>query len=328
MTQMDLPTMSSREPGSLRESFGKLCRATPVCGLLAVALACLLIGCRALETPTDLAASLSQHDANHVHPFDASGSRAALLPEPTPPAELTEDGWAAGSSIQENGQPATFHWQHAGLAKLLALPAEDQPDFTQFLEGENPVAVTNAAIVLARAGDETVDRCLVESVRNENLKLAQRRAAVEAIASEDGAIAGPALAELLDDYGNASAPGYLPELHAELLRNLARHVDASASRFFAEALVSKNADVRQAGLYAYTISRTGVLPARAVELRKDTNPRVRAATLACLAARQHPQALEYAEAALTDFHLDVRLAAVTPWETWAATKRGPTCNEC
>ena len=121
---------------------------------------------------------------------------------------------------------------------------------------------------------------------------------------------GRRLAELLDDYGNASAPGYLPELHAELLRNLARHVDASASRFFAEALVAKNADVRQAGLYAYTISRTGILPARAVELRKDTNPRVRSATLACLAARQHPQALEYAEAALTDFHLDVRLAAV------------------
>ncbi len=86
-----------------------------------------------------------------------------------------------------------------------------------------------------------------------------------------------------------------------------RRLDKSV---FRRGAGGQNADVRQAGLYAYTISRTGVLPARAVELRKDTNPRVRAATLACLAARQHPQALEYAEAALTDFHLDVRLAAV------------------
>ena len=97
MTQMDLPIMSSREPGSRQESFGKLRSATPVRGLLAVAAACLLIGCRALETPTDLAATLSQHDASHVQPFDASGRKSALLPEPTPPAELTEDGWAAGS---------------------------------------------------------------------------------------------------------------------------------------------------------------------------------------------------------------------------------------
>ena len=232
--------MSSREPGSLRESFGKLRCATTVCGLLAVAFACLLAGCRALETPTDLAAALSQHDASHRRALDAAARKSAPLPEPTPPAELTDDGWAAGSATQENGEPATFHWQHAGLAKLLALPAEDRPDFAQFLEGENPVAVTNAAIVLARAGDETVDRCLVEAVRNENLKLAQRRAAVEAIASEEGSIAAPALAELLDDYANSVAPGYSPELHAELLRN-----SGATCRRLDESILRRRADFQK-----------------------------------------------------------------------------------
>jgi HEAT repeat protein len=265
-------------------------------------------GCRTLETPTDLAAQVAAHDGFRLPHDEPSAARPAAVELP-PPAELADDGWAPAATTDDAPAP-TYHWQHAALRNLMAQPPEDRPDLAQLLTNDDPVTVTNAAILLARAGDDTVDRCLTESVRNEHLRLPQRRAAIEAIAGQDGAVAGPALAELLDDYSQPNADGYAPELHADLLRGLARHVDASANRYFAEALISRNAEVRQAGLYAYTISRTGVLPEHALELRKDTNPRVRGAALACLAARRHPQALEFAEAALADFHLDVRLAAV------------------
>ena len=68
--------------------------------------------------------------------------------------------------------------------------------------------------------------------------------------------------------------------------------------------------MRQAGLYAYTDQPDGRATGPRLELRKDTNP-------ASVPRRWHAwprgsirRRLVYAEAALTDFHLDVRLAAV------------------
>jgi len=269
-----------------------------------------LAGCRTLESPSELTAALATTDTVTLRSLEAPRSAPPLLSEPSPPLELADDGWAAVVPVAESGVPPAFRWQHAGLAKLLSLPAEERPPLEEYLTSDDPVAVANAAIMLARGGDDAVDRCLVEAIRDTNLKLPQRRAAVEALAGQESAIAGPALAELLDDLGDAEGKRYSPELHAELLRGLARHVDAATSPTFAAGLQAKSPDVRQAALYAYTISLNGVLPQEAVELRKDTNPRVRSAALACLAARQHPQALTFAEAALADFHLDVRLAAV------------------
>ncbi|HVU88561.1 MAG TPA: HEAT repeat domain-containing protein [Pirellulales bacterium] len=279
-------------------------------GLAAGAIASMAIGCRSLETPADLTAALGSQEPARTATLVDPVRRPVPLPEPTPPHEFQEDGWTLTAVAADQPDAPAFRWQHAGLAKLLALPPEDRPDVAALLTADDPVAATNAAILLARAGDESVDRCLIESVRNEKLNLPQRLAAVEAIAAEDAAIAGPALAELLDEFSDAGDSRYSAELHAELMRGLAKHVDASASHYFADGLVSKHAEVRQVALYAYTVSRTGVLPGQALELRKDANPRVRAAALACLAARRHPQALEFAEAALSDFHLDVRLAAV------------------
>lgn len=282
---------------------------TRLLGLAAVAFASIALGCRSLEAPSDLAATLTSQDPMLVH-SQVETPRHPALPEPTPPGEFQDDRWTMAAVTLGEPETPTFRWQHAGLAKLLSLPPEDRPDVAQLLTADDSVTAANAAILLARAGDESVDRCLIEAVRNGKLKLPQRRAAIEAIAAQNAAVAGPALAELLDDFSDSDATGYLPELHAELMRGLAQHVDASTSRYFAEGLSSKHAEVRQVALYAYTVSRTGVLPSQALELRKDTNPRVRAAALECLAARRHPQALAYAEAALADFHLDVRLAAV------------------
>jgi len=278
---------------------------TMTCGLLA---ACCALGCRTLESPADLATALANSGSTVSAP--ASMPTSPAVQELPTPAELRDGLWALATLTPDTTEVPTFRWQHATLDKLLSLAEEERPDCTALLGHDDPVVAANAAILLARSGDATVDRCLVEAVRNEDISLPQRRAALEALAALDGALAGPALAELLDDYGQASADDYSVELHADLLRALSRHMDASASSHFADALGSREAEVRQAALHAYTVTRTGVLPAAAVELRNDSSPRVRAAALVCLAARRHPQALAFARVALADFHLDARLAAI------------------
>ena len=194
---------------------------------------------------------------------------------------------------------------------MTALPERERPDFAEFLAADDPVVAANAAIMLARSADPTVDRCLVEVIRNPRLKMPTRRAAAEALTRLDTAVAGPALAELVDECGDEkSVAVYTPALHAELLRGLALHMDPARCTHFAAALAAPEGEIRQAGLYAYTASSDSPLPPEAVELRGDRDPRVRAAALGCLAAQRHPQAVEYSLAALSDFHLDVRLAAI------------------
>jgi HEAT repeat protein len=302
--------------------FGCLTQGPSVlCGLLACA--ALVGGCRTLEPPTDLAAAMALSDAD-VPPvsrdlgIDPRAKTTTESPAATPaepqelkvPTELADDRWLPTPPDLDSGVVPTYRWQHAGLDALIVGWHGKHPDFALFLSDDDAVVVANAAILLARSGDSTIDRCLVEAIYDKNLKLPLRRASVEALSGLDGALAGPALAELLDDFGMAGVDGYSVELHADLLRALAHHVDAASSPYFADALQATEGDVRQAGLYAYTISGAGVLPASAIELRSDHDPRVRAATLECLATRRHPQALQCAREALTDFHLDVRLAAI------------------
>jgi HEAT repeat protein len=309
--QKDLPSM-----------FG--CRTiwpSLLCGLLVCA--ALVAGCRTLEPPTDLAAAMSLSDADvppvsrglGIDPRPTATVESPVTKPAEPqelkvPTELADDRWLPTPSDPDSGAEPTYRWQHVGLDALIAGWHGKHPDFALFLSDDDAVVVANTAILLARSGDSTIDRCLAEAVCNKNLKLPLRRASVEALSGLDSALAGPALGELLDDFGTSVADGYSVELHADLLRALAHHVDAAASSCFADALQTDEGDVRQAGLYAYTISGAGVLPASAIELRSDRDPRVRAATLECLATRRHPQALQCAREALTDFHLDVRLAAI------------------
>ena len=234
----------------------------------------LVFGCRTLETPVDLGAALAAQDRTEVHESPsiepASTAAAAALEIP---AELADEGWCVAPPDAETGDPPAYRWQNASLAALLSQSAGQRFDLTLALADTNPVVVANASILLARAGEDEVERCLLEVIRDGKLKLALRRAAVETLARLDSAVAGPALAEMLDEVVIPNRDDYSVELHSDLLVALVRHIDAATSTHFAAALRSADAEVRQAALQAYTTSLSGVLPAAAVELRRSRSTR-------------------------------------------------------
>ena len=151
-----------------------------------------------------------------------------------------------------------------------------------------------------------------------------RCAAVEALAALPDAASLELLRKLADQYGykpqQKSPPAagprppsspYLPELHAELVRGLARRVDPGKEPRLAAALASPAPAVRVEALRAWAASRKGDLPPAAADLRSNSDPRVRAAALQTLVARDHPQAKQWLAEALRNVALPVRLAAIS-----------------
>ena len=103
---------------------------------------------------------------------------------------------------------------------------------------------------------------------------------------------------------------YLPDLHAELIRGLGRHVDPAGDRRFVEALRVRSVEVRLAAVEPWTQRECGPLPVEAINRRSDPDPRVRAAVIDALTRQRHPKAFEYLSAALDDHELRVRTAAI------------------
>lgn len=208
---------------------------------------------------------------------------------------------------------AEFRWHYPKLEELLARPPEHRPDFHALLSDKDTIVATNAAMVLARAGDSAGQERLSETIRSPEVPLPTRCAAAEALANPQDPKAVESLKDLLNQYGrfgkDIKAP-YIPELHAELIRGLARHVDPPNNSAFIEALRSPHADVRLEALKAYAASREKTLPIEAIDLRTDGDHRIRAAALEALASRRHPQAFEYLTSALSDNNVRVRHAAI------------------
>jgi HEAT repeat protein len=241
-----------------------------------------------------------------------------------------------------------WRWRYPDLDDLLARPAEQRPDFRRHLRDADPLVAANAAIALVRVAatekgvraGETVGRpsqadtdglerpsrkparipapvgclsVLTAAVRTPTFALPMRAAAVEALASTEGAATVAALRELCDQYGR-SADGtqshYVPELDVELIRGLARHVDAADDPRFTAALRSPSADVRREALDAWSESRRSALPVELTDLRSAGDYRLRAAALQVMAKHRHPQAEQYAADAIRDNDLRVRTAAV------------------
>jgi HEAT repeat protein len=216
--------------------------------------------------------------------------------------------------------PGALHrahrWQHPGLEALLNQPIKQHPDWFALLNSAEPIVATNAAIVLARAGDPAAKDALLRAVNSAPLNLRQRQAAIEALADIRRAEIIGELKRLVDNYGDFSGPGqthYVHELHAELLRSLAWSEAAltpGAEPRFAAAITSPSPLVRREALLALADARFGDLPATALRAENDTDPRVRQATLVVLAVRRHPAAQDAIRRALMDQDLSVRLAAV------------------
>jgi HEAT repeat protein len=254
--------------------------------------------------------------------------RAVKMPR-DPPAEETAKPEKAGnpptphaasnSALDRDGWNAAFapppplegyRWHHRELEALLALPPDERPDLAQALNSDQPTASINAAIVLARQGDARGRERLVATVRNSAARLPLRCAAAEALATLSEPSPEAVLRELIDRYGQFPSPAYPAELHAELLYGLAAHVDAGADEHFAAATKSPAPEVRLAAVRGWLRPGDAPLAEAAADLRSDPDARVRASALAAMAVRKHPLSLDAARSALTDYRLDVRLAAI------------------
>lgn len=271
-------------------------------------------GCKGLRLRSYIdgdRAARSGDDPNPSTP-DKAGGDLDHQAKPKLPAALALDLWRTYAPQPSMEPGAGYYWRHTGdLESLIASPAEEHPDFISLLESENAVVATNAAISLARLGNGRGRDRLLKSVRDTTLSLSLRCAAAEAL----GGISDPpeieTLRELIDRFGRFDGDAaYLPELHTQLLYGLARHVDAGDDERFTAALKSPAETVRLAAVRGWLLPGDAELPTRAADLRTDPDTRVRAATVEAMVARRHPQAFDAAQAALRDYRIEVRLAAI------------------
>ncbi|MHC4403388.1 MAG: HEAT repeat domain-containing protein [Planctomycetota bacterium] len=227
---------------------------------------------------------------------------------------LSRVGWIR--AVPPPGRPDVepdHRWRYPELDDLLAAPQGERPNFHAALSDEDPVVVANAAIALARCGEGSAVEALARAVRTPDLKMPLRAAAAEALGRIRDPSPVPSLEQLIDQYGQSkrgASAHPIPELHAELIRGLARHVDPANDPRFLDALRSPSAEVRLAALRAWACGRPGNLPVEAANLRLNADGRVRAAALACLARLHYPSSLDCLTSALEDHDLRVRLAAV------------------
>jgi HEAT repeat protein len=209
--------------------------------------------------------------------------------------------------------PPAFRWRHAGLDELLARSAPRQPDLYAMLKDADPTVAANAAIALGRTGQQRAAGALTAAIRSAALRVPTRCAAVEALAVCGGPEVVETLRQLTDQFGDfapGGAASYQPDVHAELVRALARHIDPADDPRLAAALQSPAVQVRIEALTAWAAGHHGAVPSEAVNLRSDGDPRVRAAAMAVIAARRVRDARQYLTDALRDSDFRVRVTAI------------------
>jgi HEAT repeat protein len=264
-------------------------------------------GCNALRLRPVSTDDKSPAESTNTPAADASATAEnAAAKNP-----LDHDWWDPAAGPEPPLDPSQgYRWRHRYLETLMARPDGEHPDLVAAFDQAKGMAATNAAILLARSGDGRGRDRLIETIRGATLRLPQRCAAAEALAALQEPSPAAALRELVDRYGEYSSPGYLADLHAELLYGLAAHVDAGQDARFISAVKSPASAVRLAAVRGWLRPGKAPLPDEAADLRTDQDYRVRAATLSAMVARGHPLALQAARNGVTDYRLEVRLAAI------------------
>ncbi len=242
--------------------------------------------------------------------------------------------------IRSVDEESETRWRYPQLDDVLSRPVEKRPDLRLVLADSDANVSANAAIALAQRGDAAgLDR-LAELVRTPNVPLPMRCAAVEAIgmlpkvekplAEAETASTKKAkksadaeamrsdevtlrLQELVDQYGTVrkdKKSPYMAELHAELIRALAKRESPSDDVRFVQALRAMRPEPRLEALLAWERCEKGELPVEAVDLRADPDYRVRGQALRTMAAKKHPAAFTHAKSALHDADFRVRSSAI------------------
>jgi HEAT repeat protein len=248
-------------------------------------------------------------------PFTAEESATAIY-------VLSAGSGDRADSGSGSGEPTvSYRYRHAGLEQLMARPAEQRTALAALLNDSDRNVEVAAAIAIARQGDVKAAPYLIAAIEDakQRLPLPARCAAAEALGQLPGDDQTATLQRLVDRYGQflpGASTDYQADLHAELLRALARHIDPGDDPRFIAAGQIPFAQVRIEALRAWAAGGApaqrvgGVLPSEIVDLRSDDDSRVRAAALTALAARKHPAARDFLTEALRDVDLAVRLAAV------------------
>ena len=316
----------------------------------------LLLGCQrwAAEGPDRLptAQAVSREtSAESAAPGAAAGGAAADSPADSArdgsdrivhgtlfAALAADHGWAL---TPPDAAARRARWRHAALSEALAQPGDHRPLLERALrdpEGTTAavgaaeltapagaVVAANAAAALALLGSAAGVEHLAAAVRSDQLPLALRCAAAEALARLPTEIAVAPLRELIDHHEPGAGRSYYEELHGELIRGLARHAAACEEPRLIAALAAPAGAVRLEALQAWADPPAGEtnlgdggapgdaggpnLPSEVENLCSDPDPRVRAAALAVLARHRHLGAEARLAAGLNDGELSVRLAA-------------------
>lgn len=208
--------------------------------------------------------------------------------------EMVADEGAEGVTA-----PATPRWRHSGIDRILAAKGAAYGTLVDTLaaaSSASPLMRANAAIALARTGDQTCIGALVEAIDHRELPLGARRAAIEALADLPEPVAVPELLALFARYGysatadresSLSAPrgNYVPDLHVELLGGLRRHAEVAGPALFEAALDSPAAQVRREALRYWIDAPDRPLPDVARQRLGDPEPMVRIAALRAVATQ-------------------------------------------
>jgi len=220
------------------------------------------------------------------------------------------------------------HWRHTGLETVLARD-DARARLRAALRSRDAIVAANAAIGLASYNELKILPRLMQTARTSTFKLPMRGAAIEAIGRLNTPAADETIDELIREFGDFSGAAqarYLPELHADLVRAIARRPVGRHEQSLQDALKSPAVAVRLQAAQVFPL-REGPCPPELVDLTVDKAASVRAMALRALVHARHEAAQTCAERGLTDYDLSVRLAAVEALGNLPAAQNGASLNQ-
>jgi HEAT repeat protein len=239
---------------------------------------------------------------------DASRPLVAKVPV----EQLRNDTWVTARGQLDRNTP---RWMQDAADQVWSAPQVDREDLVAFLDHAEPIVAANSAICLARLKDARASEKLANVALDSQLKLELRRAAVDALGQLEDPKVIDDLRRLIDQVVTdptavERSRVYLPELHAELLYALNRHVDAADDPRFAPLGNQLPGNVKAAAAEAWSQGRPVEVPQVVADWRTDVDPRVRALMIKGLAQRRSSHAFQAAKAGLNDSEIEVRVAAI------------------